>query len=187
MKEIWKSIEGYEGQYIVSNIGNVRSVDRYVNTYHGPRVCLGQALKTYLGRDGYLRVALSKNMKHRRILVHRLVAKAFITNPQNKPQVNHKDGIKTNNQTWNLEWVTPSENQLHSVRVLKHKPYKIPKMFGEEHWKTKVVLQITDGKIISEFFGSKEAQRKTGINDRSISACCRGERCTAGGYKWKYK
>lgn len=187
MKEIWKDIKWYEGQYIVSNLGNVRSLDRYVNTYHGPRICLGQPLKQYIGHDGYLHVALSKRKKHKRIMAHRLVAEAFIPNPDNKPQVNHIDGDKQNNCVDNLEWCTASENQLHSVRILKHKPYKIPSMFGVKHWRSKVVLQIKEGKIIAEFYGTREAKRKTKIDDRSIGACCRGERKTAGGYEWKYK
>ena len=187
MKEVWKDIKGYEGQYIVSNLGNVRSLDRYVNTYHGPRICLGQPLKQYIGHDGYLHVALSKCKKHKRIMVHRLVAEAFIPNPDNKPQVNHIDGNKQNNCVDNLEFCTASENQLHSVRVLKHKPYKIPSMFGAKHWRSKIVLQIKEGKIIAEFYGTREATRKTKIDDRSIGACCRGERKTAGGYEWKYK
>lgn len=187
MKEVWKDIKGYDGQYIVSNLGNVRSLDRYVNTYHGPRIVLGQILKQYQGRDGYIRVAFSKNQKHKLYMVHRLVAQAFIPNQENKPQVNHIDGNKRNNRVDNLEWATASENQLHSVRVLGNMPYNLPPMFGKDNHKTKIVIQMYGNNVIAEYYGTLEAKRKTGINDRSISACCRGEIRHAGGYEWKYK
>ena len=187
MAEVWKDVKGYEGQYIVSNLGNVRSLDRYVNTYHGPRITLGQLLKQQKGRDGYNRVALCAHGFHKFCLVHRLVAEAFIPSPKTKPYINHKNGIKTDNRVENLEWVSASENSIHSVRVLGNKPYIIPPMIGKNNPKTKVVFQILDSKIIAEFYGTHEARRITGINDRSISACCRGKRNTAGGYQWKYQ
>lgn len=112
MKEIWKDIAGYEGKYQVSNRGRVRSLE-----YHNMRGIkrIGFLRPTVVGRGiGYLRVALSRKHKLTSFMIHRLVALAFIENPHNLPQVNHKDGNKHNNNVDNLEWCTNSYNQLHA-------------------------------------------------------------------------
>lgn len=104
MKELWKDVEGYEGLYMISNLGRVKSL-------HGS----GRILK----QSGtiYLHVSFNKNGVQKGFLVHRLVGLAFIPNPDGKPEINHKDGDKHNNSVDNLEWVTPQENQLHSIRT----------------------------------------------------------------------
>ena len=109
--EIWKYIEGYEGKYQVSNTGKIRSLC-YHDGGHGVR--RPKLMKPGTDESGYYRCALSKNNELRTFKVHRLVAKAFIPNPSNKPQVNHIDGNKKNNYVSNLEWVTSSENQIHA-------------------------------------------------------------------------
>ena len=107
--EIWKDIEGYEGYYQVSNFGNVRSVDRVIEYSDGvKRLRKGRILKPYKNRDGYLTCDLRKNSKHKISKIHRLVSEAFIPNPSNLPEVNHKDEDKTNNCVDNLEWCTRS-------------------------------------------------------------------------------
>lgn len=106
MSENWKPIEGYEGLYEVSDQGRVRNIKR------GGRI---MALSTVT--HGYIVANLSKDGKTRSVLVHRIVAKAFIPNPENKEQVNHIDGIKSNNSADNLEWVTPHENILHAINT----------------------------------------------------------------------
>lgn len=101
--ETWKDIEGYNGFYQVSNHGNMRS--RYLGLTN---------LKLQVDKDGYFKISLMKDRKQKRYMVHRLVAMAFIPNPENKPCINHKDGDKKNNHVSNLEWVTISENTKHA-------------------------------------------------------------------------
>ena len=117
MEETWKWIDGYKNMYQVSNFGNVRSVDRDVYCEVSPNKLqriLGKVLKQGANHKGYPIVYLSKNGKQKTIAVHRLVAKAFIENPLSLPQVNHKDGCKTNNYVNNLEWCDNSYNQKHA-------------------------------------------------------------------------
>jgi len=121
MIEVWHPCAGYETHYEVSNLGNVRSLARKVsNRWEGSRrVSPGKLLKPGKSKSGYLIVSFCVDGVKSNHNVHRLVARAFITNESNKPQVNHKDGNKHNNCVDNLEWVTVSENGLHAYRVLK--------------------------------------------------------------------
>lgn len=137
---------------------------------------------------GYCHVNLYKDKKIYTHKIHRLVAKTFIPNPENKPQVNHKNGIKTDNQVQNLEWATNSENELHAYKYLgKTNGLPMKGKLGKNNPNSKIVLQIKNGKTIAEFYGTLEAQRKTGIIYNNIIEVCKGRRMTAGGYQWKYK
>lgn len=118
-KEIWKDIKGYEGKYQVSNTGKVKSLN-----YH--REKREKLLKQILSK--YFRVPLHKNSKKEFLSIHRLIALAFIPNPENKPCINHLNGIKTDNRIENLEWCTYSENCNHAI---KNELYNTPK--GEQH------------------------------------------------------
>jgi hypothetical protein len=113
--ENWKDVSGYEGAYQVSDFGRVRSCDRVVlHNFGGEAKRKGQILKGVPDKDGYLKVNLKCKQIGKSSIVHRLVAIAFIPNPENKPHVNHKDGIKNNNVLSNLEWNTLCENRQHA-------------------------------------------------------------------------
>lgn len=105
--ETWKDIEGFEGKYQVSSWGRVRNAIT---------LCI---IRPYSNTKGYLKIGLTKNNKCVKFRVNRLVAKAFIPNPYNLPQVNHKDGNKANNSFTNLEWITNGDNQRHAIRLKK--------------------------------------------------------------------
>lgn len=140
MIEVWKDIKGCEGVYQVSSFGNIKTLERDLPTPNGGVYTQKERVKAIHEVMGYMQVALSVNKKHACFKVHRLVAKAFIPNPENKPQVNHKDGNKLNNNVNNLEWVTCSENHSHAYNTGLRKPH-----FGKYHQNSKLVLNTQTG------------------------------------------
>ena len=119
MNEVWKDIKGYEGMYQCSSLGNIRSLDRIVICKNG-RIDhkIGTTMKLRQNKNGYMQIGLTKHNVRKMTYVHRLIAETFIENPDNKSQINHKDGDKLNNSVENLEWVTASENLKHSYENL---------------------------------------------------------------------
>lgn len=115
MKEKWKDIEGYSGYYQISSLGRVKSLVR--QDTKGRNVG-GKYLHSSKDKDGYLQIGLCKLGKKKKVKIHRLVAETFIPNPDNKPQVNHKDGDRGNPERHNLEWMTDEENKKHSRESL---------------------------------------------------------------------
>lgn len=143
-------------------------------------------LKLKPTHDGYFLARFQKTGKERIVLgIHRLVAQTFIPNPDNKPEVNHKDGNKANNNVSNLEWVTHGENIKHSYDFLGRKHGMLGRK-GKNSSYSKKIQQIKDNKVIAEFWGCFEAERITGVFAPNIWACLKNKRKTAGGYLWQY-
>ena len=121
-EEIWRDVKGYEGLYLVSNYGKVKSVDRYVIARKGvKKPCKGQLLAVFHNKKGYPTVYLSKEGVTKKRYIHRIVAEAFIPNEDNLPQINHKDEVKTNNNVENLEWCSARYNSLYGTRIERRK------------------------------------------------------------------
>ena len=170
MTEIWKDIKGYEGLYQISNFGNVMSLN-----YN--REKRSQVLKTLTDSGGYKYVSLSKRATKTPKLIHRLVAESFIVNPDNRPEVNHIDGDKSNNRVDNLEWCTPSENVQHAEKMgLKNNRYKVA-----------IYQYDLNGRFIREWNSISEAANFYGLYGQNISKCCKKKCKTIGGYIWEYK
>lgn len=197
-QEIWKDITGYEGLYQVSNLGRVKSF----KTQHILSPCIGST--------GYWMVSLSKCGKTKTWKIHRLVAIAFIPNPNNRKEVGHKDENPLNSCVDNLEWVTTKENcnmPLHKRRLsmslsgrkdgIETKEKKRLAQLGMKsrlwgvsgglHPKSHPVQRFTkNGEFIDEYGSISDASRILSITAQHISSCCVGRRKTAGGFIWKY-
>ena len=161
-KEIWKPVIGYEGLYEVSNWGRVKSLK-----FGKERI-----LKLFKDTSGYLCVKLCKNTNQCQFKVHRLVAQAFIPNPNNLPQINHKDECKTNNIVSNLEWCDRKYNINYGTRT--------------EKCSKKVYQYTLDGKFVKEWKSTMECGRN-GYNKGNVAACCRGKLKKYKNFIWKYK
>ena len=179
--EIWKNIAGYEGRYQVSNLGQIRSVSRWVNAPQERRLFVeGRILSLQRSKVGYVYVSLlGENQKQKRWLVHRLVALTFIPNPCNYPTVNHIDENKSNNRVSNLEWCSYSYNISYGKGNENRKESKKKKieMYNRE-----------TGEYIKTFNSIDEASEITGVNRTTISevAANRYGRRSAGGYIWRF-
>ena len=173
-KERWRAVKGYEGIYSISNFGRVYSRPRKVVYNTGKKVKqAGKLLKSSINKEGYLYVNLTKHSECKQVKVHRLVAIAIIYNPENKPEVNHKDGDKTNSLYSNLEWNTKSENILHAYRI----------GLFDNHIKnyTDAVKVYKNNKYIDTFISISEASRKLYIARDIISEYIhKGRRVTRG-------
>ena len=192
MKEIWKDIRGYEGLYQVSNLGRVRSLDRYVNSAiknNNKVIKKGKILRSNSNWNNYLQVHLSKYGKSKMITIHRLVAQTFIPNPKNLPQINHKDGNKLNNCIDNLEWCTAKENVNHSWKLGLSKPYQRSKGKLTNYSKSlckKVEQYDLQGNLLNVYNSLSEASRKTNCFASDICSCCKGKQKTSHNFIWKY-
>lgn len=173
MQEIWKDIQGYEGFYQVSNTGKVKSFRQSTN-FHNQSSHL---LKPTIANNGYCQVTLYKENKSRhKFTVHRLVAEAFIPNPDNLPCINHIDENKLNNNINNLEWCTYSYNNAYGTARIRSAE-KI----------SKPINQFTlDGTWIASYLSATLASRLLNLNKTNILDCCNHRSDTAYGYKWEF-
>ena len=177
--EIWKPIKGFEGLYEVSNFGRVKSLPKITNNQYGKEERILKPGVT----NGYYFVCLCKNGKNTLKLVHRLVAEAFLPNPDNLPCVNHKGENPSKNFVWQLEWCTQGYNINYG-----HRNNKVSDTLTNRTDLSKPVLQFDlNGNLIKEYPSIIEAERQTGFNNAHISKCCLGKRKTAYKYIWKYK
>ena len=176
--EIWKDVKDFEGYYQISNYGRVRSLDRYARIGNGGyRLVKGKMLRHYYCPGGYQQVNLARRQTATPKLIHRLVAEAFIPNPNNYPQVNHKDENKSNNHYANLEWCTPAYNANYGTRNERSRANR----------KTKAVNQYdVNGNFIKRGGCISDACRETGADVSAIIRVCQGRQITALGYVWEY-
>lgn len=185
-EEIWKDIKNYEGLYQISNFGNIKSLERKIKNKNGYRVIKEKILKPLLYKNGYLYIYLGGKNRYR---IHRLVAQAFISNPNNLPQVNHINGIKNDNKVENLEWVTASENTKHAYDngLAKHTENQTKALINcNKNKRKKVALLDTYGNMQKTFDSAIEASKKLKIPVSCISRVCRNKRKSTHKMKFKY-
>ena len=170
MEEIWKEIPGYDGVYKISNFG------RLISLKSGREKFLKFGIA-----NGYYQFNLRKDGGFKKVFIHRLVAFSFIENPENYPQVNHKDENKHNNNVSNLEWCTAKYNMNYGNRT---KNASAKRINGK---RSKSVEQYLNGVKIAEFPSLNEVNRSLGFSNGCISSCCTGRTKNAYGYQWKFK
>ena len=174
MEEIWKEVVGYEGLYEISNFGRVKSLN-YKHTGKEKIINFGKNPK------GYYKVALFNDSIRKDTLVHRMVAEAFIPNPDNLPHVNHKDENKTNNRVDNLEWCTNQYNINYGTRNKRRS-----ETLTNGACSKPVVQYTIDGEFVKEWPSMQEVERQTGYQHQSIGKCCMGKYKTSHNFIWKY-
>lgn len=179
MNEIWKPVKNYEGYYQISNLGNIRSIERITTSKNNVnRRYKSRQLKTSLNENRYVVVVVRVNNVHYNFKIHRLVAESFIPNPDNKATVNHIDGNKQNNNVLNLEWSTHSENIKHAFK----------NNLNNNENQYKPVLQYSkQGEFIHRFNSISEAKKVLKITGGHIGEVCKGSMKTAYGFIWKFE
>lgn len=173
-QEIWKPIKGYEGLYEVSNLGNARSLDRQVRySIAGRRVIKGKLLKNYVNNRGYVRIGVYKSGAIVNKGMHRVVAEAFLPNPENKPDVNHINGIKTDNRVENLEWATHYDNMQHFLNSgLNKKKFNNTMLFKIQQfaqwYNDRAKSEVISATDILDFAEHKVRKRNNGVALKAI-------------------
>lgn len=169
--EIWKDYKDYEGLYQASNLGRMRSLDRWVKSKSGSvRLCKGKILKLCTDKYGYLKVGLFKNNKVKTYYVHRLVAEVFLPNPNNYKEVNHKDENKQNNVVSNLEWCDAKYNSNYGTRNERMSKSLTNNIYTSRE----VDVYDLDMNFIETLPSSKECGRKYKVQHSNVRYCCNG-------------
>lgn len=182
--EQWKPVVGYDGIYEVSNIWNIKS------SYRTKKI-----LKNQKNKYWYMSIQLSLEWIQEQFTIHRIVAMAFIPNPENKRTINHINGIKTDNRVENLEWATDSENIQHAFKswLMSNSNFKInnPKpqlwKFWKDHFNSREINQYEkDWKFIKKWYSIMDIQRELWIWNQSVWKCCQWKIKQSGWFIWKY-
>lgn len=187
MREEWRDIKGYEGLYQVSSIGRVKHLAIVKTKGTGNYARNERLCKIRTMKNGYLIVDLYKNNHRKTLLVHRIVAMAFIHNPNNYPCVNHIDSNRGNCNAENLEWCTVSYNHKYSYDTNNRRD-KMNWRHGRENHNARAVLMLdkTTNEVIRRFDCIMDAERELHILNNSICSCLKGRYKTAGGFRWVY-
>lgn len=181
--EVWKDIVWFEGIYQASSLWNIKSCKRIASDW---RLLLWKQLKFAITNSGYYFIWLCQKSNSISKTVHRLVAQAFIPNPEYKSFINHKNWIKTDNRVENLEWCTRSENEQHKYKVLWYKWNKYW-LFWKNHNRSKKVNQYDlDWNFIKTWDSMSDIQRDLGINASYVCRCCKWQIKKSWWFKWRY-
>lgn len=184
MDEIWKPVKGFEGLYEVSNLGRVRSLDRKVRNRGGFALKKGKILSdAAVSGHGYRKVGLWKDNMGTNALVHRLVAEAFIPNPDNLPEVNHKDENPRNNCVENLEWCDGYYNMTYGTLQQR----KADKLRGRPIGSQPILQYSKDGELIARYDSALKAAEAINGDNSAICKCANGKVKTSYGFVWKWE
>ena len=184
--EIWLEITEYDGIYLISNKGRVKSIGRVISGKNNSKYFISERiLKNSITKRGYYKISLRNGNQYKTHSVHRLVAKTFIPNINNKTEVNHIDGNKLNNCVENLEWASSSENQIHAYKNNLQIPTWLNKK-GKDNYFSKPILQLDlCDNVLNRFECLRDACDKLNIKHSGhINECVNGKRITAYGFKW---
>lgn len=183
--EEWRDVIGYEGLYMVSNLGRVKRLSYVMKNVSGSYVVPEKLRSIQTNPQGYSSLVLWKNNKHHVVTVHRLVAMAFIPNPNNYPHINHLDSDRANPKADNLEWCTRSHNMRWAYDTNNMRSKLNPPRGEEHHRSVRVAMISKSGEQIKTFACISDAAREIGVVVGSISNCINGKSKSSGGYIWK--
>ena len=181
-QEIWKDVVGYEGLYLVSNLGSIKRAD-------------GKLVSQYFSNCNYAKVVLKKNQNYKQYSVHRLVAQAFIPNPENKPHINHKDAIRFNNRVDNLEWTTPKENMQHALKLntIRGSNKKRKNPILAKNYKANVPIAVISNitnlivnKYENKIIATKKCRKKMFVEPDYYFFCMGEQAKSRLPYRWEY-